>query len=202
MATGASECHRRQSYPHYTSYPQADSGCATRRRGAGSMCSQSGRPETEESSKLLPETKAADIRKDQRGGRNRQGERGRSVRQRRKPMPLPLSKPSSGTGAFGRRNRERGFKRSRDVSDEGSLGTGEAAMPGWKPEREPVLRSQDLDRILIRPRKRRLPSPAIVSTSGRWGLVETPPPLPFQGPPIWPPAQQPTQLPLTSAARP
>ena len=52
---------------------------------------------------------ATEIRKDDSSGSERQGERGRSVRQRRKSMPLPLSRPSSGTGAFGQRDRERVF---------------------------------------------------------------------------------------------
>jgi hypothetical protein len=51
------------------------------------------------------------------------------VRQRRKPMPIPLSKPSSGTRAFGRRNRERDATGIAISTERTRQGTGQAAMP-------------------------------------------------------------------------
>ena len=70
---------------------------------------RSDRPETEESFWPLPPRKRLTSERMRVAEANGRGERGRSVRQRRKSMPLPISRPSSGTGAFGQRNRERDF---------------------------------------------------------------------------------------------
>jgi hypothetical protein len=131
------------TYPHYTSYPQADSGCATRVSGPACTCSQNGRPATEESSKLLPPRKRRSFERTIPGKRMA----GRA-RKKREAEAQADAAPTFRTVQQNRSLRAKGkrkrLRRNRDISFGDSLGTGEAAMPGWKPEREPVLGSQDL----------------------------------------------------------
>ncbi len=97
------------------------------------------------------------------------------MRQRRKPKPLPLSGPSCGTGAFGRKESERGFDDAEMFRRR--LAGDRRGSNAWLETREGtgVGIARSSNRILIRPGKRRLPSPAIGLEPGRWGLVETPP---------------------------
>ncbi len=105
-----------RTYPRYTHYPQADFVCATRREGTAFFCVPSGRPETEGNSRRC------------RRGSERQGERGRSVRRRRKPVPIPLFGPSRWPEPLARAHEREPAEIA--ISTVGTRkGTGQAAMP-------------------------------------------------------------------------
>ena len=126
-----------QSYPRDSTCPQADSAWCDSESGR-SMNFVASEHRSGNGRKLLvtATAEAACIRKDGRRQAAGRAIEGRSVRQRRKPMPLPLSNDVRRNRSLRARNRER------DLTEVRFEGTPAGDLPrpqglGGKPEREP-----------------------------------------------------------------
>ena len=135
---------------------------------------QSGRPATVDRSRSLPTSKRRNIREDGSRGSDRQGERGRSVRQGESQCRSHFPKPPGGTAAFGQRNRNREAGRVA-ISASDSAGTArQQCLVGLERDRQKP-RGFCLDPI--RQERRACLHRHRSLIQGKWGLVATPAPM-------------------------